>query len=60
MIELVYRPTDQRLPAMLVPNFADIESHVVKVTDPYGRNLVFLDRSPYFLFQVAYQLYSRG
>jgi hypothetical protein len=30
------------------------------VTDPYGRILVFLDRSRYFFFQVAPQLYSWG
>jgi hypothetical protein len=33
---------------------------VVSVTDPYGRLLGFLDRSRYFFFQVAPQLYSRG
>jgi hypothetical protein len=33
---------------------------VVSVTDPYGRNLGILDRSRYFVFQVAPQLYSRG
>jgi hypothetical protein len=32
----------------------------VSVTDPYGRILGFLDRSRYFFFQVAPQLYSRG
>jgi hypothetical protein len=30
------------------------------VTDPYGRILDFLDRSRYFSFQMAPQLYSRG
>jgi hypothetical protein len=30
------------------------------VTNPYGRILGFLDRSRYFFFQVAPQLYSRG
>jgi hypothetical protein len=30
------------------------------VTDPYGRILGFLDRSRYFFFQLAPQLYSRG
>jgi hypothetical protein len=30
--------------------------HVVSVTDPYGRILDFLDRSLYFIFQVASQL----
>jgi hypothetical protein len=33
---------------------------MVSVTDPYGRILDFLDRSRYFFFQVAAQLYSRG
>jgi hypothetical protein len=33
---------------------------VVSATDPYGRILGFLDRSRYFIFQVAPQLYSRG
>jgi hypothetical protein len=33
---------------------------VVNVTDPYGRVLAFLDRSHYFSFSVASQLYSRG
>jgi hypothetical protein len=34
--------------------------HVVRVTNPYGRILGFLDRSRYYFFQVAPQLYSRG
>jgi hypothetical protein len=33
---------------------------VVSVTDPYGRNLGFLDRGRYFFYQEAPQLYSRG
>jgi hypothetical protein len=44
----------------LVPHFTDRKYHVVSVTDPYGSNLSFLDRSSYFFFQVAPQLYSRG
>jgi hypothetical protein len=36
------------------------ECRVVSVTDPYGFNLSFLDRSRYFFFQVALQLHSRG
>jgi hypothetical protein len=31
---------------------------VVSVTDPYGRILGFIDRSRYFFFLVAPQLYS--
>jgi hypothetical protein len=34
--------------------------HVVSVTDPYIRNFDFLDRSRYFFFQVAPQLFSWG
>jgi hypothetical protein len=40
--------------------FVDRGCHVVSVTDPYGRFLGFLERSRYFAFQVAPQLYSRG
>jgi hypothetical protein len=40
--------------------FADRRCRVVRVTDPYSRILGFLDRSSYFFFQVARQLYSRG
>jgi CBS-domain-containing membrane protein len=56
----LYRPSDRRLSAKLVPTFADSGYHVVSVTDSYGRILGFLDRSRYFFFQVAPQLYSRG
>jgi hypothetical protein len=42
----------------LVPTFVDRGCHVFSVTDPYGRILGFLDRSRYFFFQVAPQLYS--
>jgi hypothetical protein len=41
-------------------NFPDRGCRVVILTDPHGRILGFLDRSRYFLFQVAPQLYSRG
>jgi hypothetical protein len=43
-----------------MPTFGDSGCHVVSVTDPYGRILGFLDRSRYFFFEVALQLYSRG
>jgi hypothetical protein len=58
LIEL-YRSSDHRLSAKLVPIFADGGFHVVSMTDPYGI-LGFLDRSRYLFFQVAPQLYSRG
>jgi hypothetical protein len=51
---------DRRLSAKLEPTSADRGCHVVNVTDPYGGILEFLDRSRYFFFQVAPQLYSRG
>jgi hypothetical protein len=44
----LYRPSDRRLSAKLVPTFADKGCHVVSVTDPYGRILGFLDRNRYF------------
>jgi hypothetical protein len=56
----LYWPSDSRLSWKLVPTFADRGYHVVSVTEPYGRILGFLDRSLYFFFQVAFQLYSRG
>jgi hypothetical protein len=40
--------------------FADRGCHVVRVTNPYGHILAFLDQSRYFFFQLAPQLYSRG
>jgi hypothetical protein len=58
--ERIYRPSDRRLLAKLVPTFADRGLHVVSVTDLYGRILGFLDRSRYFFFQVAPQLCSEG
>jgi hypothetical protein len=54
------RPRDRRLSATLVPTSADRWCRVVSVTDLYGRILGFLDRSRYFFFQVALQLYSWG
>jgi hypothetical protein len=56
----LYRPSDRRLLAKLVPTFAVRGCHVISVTEPYGRILGFLDRSRYIFFQVAPQLYSRG
>jgi hypothetical protein len=51
---------NRRLSAKLVPTSADRGCHVVNVTDLYDRILGFLDRSRYFFFQVAPQLYSGG
>jgi hypothetical protein len=56
----LYRASDRCLLAKLIPTFADRGCHVVSVTGPYGRILGFIDRSRYFFFQVAPQLYSRG
>jgi hypothetical protein len=40
----LYRPSDRRFLAKLVPTFAVRGCHVVSVTDPYGSILGFLDR----------------
>jgi hypothetical protein len=40
----LYRSSDRRMSAKLVPTFADRGCHVASVTDPYGRILGFLDR----------------
>jgi hypothetical protein len=45
--------------AKLVPTFADRGYPVVSATDPHGCILGFLERSRYYFFQVAPQLYSR-
>jgi hypothetical protein len=54
----LYRPSDRRC------RRSDCQllriGHVVSVKDAHGRNLGFLDRSRYFFYQVASQLYSRG
>jgi hypothetical protein len=44
----LYRPSESRLSAKLVPTCADRGCHVVSVTDPYSCILGFLDRSRYF------------
>jgi hypothetical protein len=44
----LYRPSDLRLSAKLVPTFADRGCHVISVTDLYGRILGFEDKSRYF------------
>jgi hypothetical protein len=54
-----YRLSDRSLSAKLVPTFADKGCHMVSVMDPYGRILIFLDRSTYLFFQVAPQLKDR-
>jgi hypothetical protein len=56
----LYRSSDRRLSAKLVPTFAVRGCRVVSATDPHGHILGFLDRSRYYFFQVAPQLYSRG
>jgi hypothetical protein len=45
----LYRPSDRRLSAKLVPTFADRGCNVVSMTDSHGRILDLLDRSTYKL-----------
>jgi hypothetical protein len=56
----LYRLNDRRLSAKLVPNSVDRGCHMVSVTDPYGRNLYFLDWNHYYFLQLAPQLYTQG
>jgi hypothetical protein len=53
----LHLPSDRRLLAKLASTFADRGCRVVSVMDPHSRILGFLDRSCYFFFQVAPQLY---
>jgi hypothetical protein len=39
----LYRPSDRRLSAKLVPTFVDRRCHMVSTMDPYAHNLGFLD-----------------
>jgi hypothetical protein len=56
----LYRPSDRCMSAKLLPTFANRGCYVVSVTDPYCHILHIQDRSRYFFFQVAPQLYSWG
>jgi hypothetical protein len=47
----LYRPSDSRLAAKLVPTFSDRRCHLDSVRYPYGRIIDFLDRSRYFSFK---------
>jgi hypothetical protein len=58
--EQLYRPSDRRSLAKLVPTFADRGFCVASTTDNYGRILDFLDRSRYIFLHVAVQFYSGG
>jgi hypothetical protein len=52
-----YISSDRRLSAKLVPTFADRGCHMVSAANPPRHNFDFLDRSRYYFFQVAPQLY---
>jgi hypothetical protein len=43
----LYRKSDRRLSAKLVPTFTDSGRHVVSLTDPYGHIIGFLDPEKY-------------
>jgi hypothetical protein len=49
----LYRLSDRPFSAKLVTTFADRGCHVFSVMDFSGLILGFLNRSPYFFFQVA-------
>jgi hypothetical protein len=56
--EQLYLPSTCRLSAKLLLTFEERICRGVSVTDAYGRIFGLLDRSRYFSFQVAPQLYS--
>jgi hypothetical protein len=56
----LYRPSDRRMSAKLVPTFADRVVAWSAQRIPTAVNIGFLDRSRYFSIQVAPQLASRG
>jgi hypothetical protein len=56
----LYRVSDRRMPAKLVPTFADRGCRMTSATNPHSRIDGFLDRSHYCFFQVATQLCSQG
>jgi hypothetical protein len=58
--EELYWPRGLRLSAKLVPTFADSECHVVRVANPFARNLVFFRPVQLHFFLAAPKLYSRG
>jgi hypothetical protein len=55
----LYRPSDCRLSAKLVPTFANKGWHVFSVTDPHSRILGFLDRGYSVLFHYSSQSFSK-
>jgi hypothetical protein len=55
----LYRTSDRRLSAKFVLTFADRGCHMVSAADSYVRVLGFIDRSCYYFFQVAPQVYLR-
>jgi hypothetical protein len=50
-------PSDHLLQSKLVPTLADREFYVVSVTDPFVRNLGFLDRN-WYMSRPSYRLLS--
>jgi hypothetical protein len=56
----LYRPSDRRLSAKLVSTFVDRGCHEVRVTDPYGRILGFLDRLTFKYYQKAVCVHLSG
>jgi hypothetical protein len=56
----IYQTSNRRLSAKLVPTFADRRVSRSQRGESLAAVISFLDRSRYFFFQVAPQLYSRG
>jgi hypothetical protein len=54
----LYLPSDRRLSAKLAPTSADRGCHVVSVTDPYGRILVFYTEQKQLTLINYFMVYS--
>jgi hypothetical protein len=61
-VEVAYKQANFSAPVRERPPlvFADRRCYVIRVMDPYGRIVGFIDQSRCYFFQVAPQLYSRG
>jgi hypothetical protein len=60
IVKEVSNIVQKQTPVKLMSTFADRGCCMVSTMDPYGHILDFLDRSCYFFFQVAPQLYLQG
>jgi hypothetical protein len=56
----LYRPSDSRFSANLIPTFVDRECLIVNAKDPHGRIAGFSMPEPLLFLPSSFSLYSRG